>query len=96
MVFPNGAIYCVCSLLPVTVVPDGWYLMCCYPIDMTEDGYIPDDTRYLSVIRKPLHDTSDASFVLFHFLDYARPYSSRWLTFTNTVPAVGEVVNNAR
>lgn len=93
MVFPNGAIYCVCSLFPVTVVPDGWYLMCCYPIDMTEDGYIPDDTRYLSVIRKPLHDTSDAFFALFHFLDYARPYSSRWLTFINTVPAVGEVDN---
>lgn len=96
VVFPAGAVYCVCSLLPVTVVPEGWYLICCYPVDMTEDGSIPDDTRYLSIIRKPFNDSSDDYFVLFHFLDYARPYSSKWITFTNTVPVLKEVSNDAR
>lgn len=84
MTFPNGSVYAVCSLLPVTVVPVGWSLLCCYPIDMCLDGTIPDSTRYLSIVRKPDDTEVSDSFLLFHVFDYARPYKTQWLTFTES------------
>lgn len=76
---------------PLSIMPDGWQLLCCYPIDVSPFGYVSETSRFVSLVRNvsAVTDTSDTFFLLRAF-DYATPYSSRWIAFsdTNPVPTV--------
>ena len=74
-----GNLYAISSLSPVVGDTKGVSTVySCLPVDMTADGSIPDDTRYLTIVSLPLGWKSND---ILPFFDYARPYVCQWLTY---------------
>ena len=73
-----GNLFAIVSLSPIVDDSDGCMVYSCTPLDMTPDGDIDEGTRFVTMLSVPPNLKSSDLFVLF---DYARPYSTQWITY---------------
>lgn len=75
-IFTN--LYAICSLDPVTTVPDSMQMFTCLPLDVDGTGVPSDMTRYITLVMIP---DQVKAFEILPYFQGSRAFAAKWITY---------------